>query len=42
MNGRGQRTKGKSEREVRNCLARAVARQLFRLLERQAGVPIKT
>jgi transposase len=33
---------GKSEREVRRCLACAVARQLFRLLERQAGVPIKT
>jgi transposase len=32
---------GKSEREVRRCLARAVARQLFRLLERQAGAPIQ-
>jgi transposase len=27
---------GKSEREIRRCLKRAVARQLFRLLERQA------
>jgi transposase len=34
-------TEGKSEREVRRCLARAVARQLFRLLEREAGGPIR-
>ncbi len=27
---------GKSEREIRRCLKRTVARQLFRLLERQA------
>jgi transposase len=27
---------GKSEREIRRCLKRMVARQLFRLLERQA------
>ena len=27
---------GKSERETRRCLKRTVARQLFRLLERQA------
>jgi transposase len=27
---------GKSPREIRRCLARAVARQLFRLLEREA------
>lgn len=27
---------GKSEREIRRCLKRTVARQLFRLMERQA------
>jgi transposase len=27
---------GKSRREIRRCLARAVARELYRLLERQA------
>jgi transposase len=30
---------GKSEREVRRCLTRAVARQLYRLLERTAVPP---
>jgi transposase len=30
---------GKSEREIRRCLKRTVARQLFRLLERQAAGP---
>ena len=29
---------GKSEREIRRCLTRAVARQLYRLLEREATV----
>jgi transposase len=28
---------GKSEREIRRCLTRAVARQLYRLLERTVG-----
>ena len=28
---------GKSQRDIRRCLKRTVARQLFRLLERQAG-----
>jgi transposase len=28
---------GKSQRDVRRCVKRTVARQLFRLLERQAG-----
>jgi transposase len=28
---------GKSEREIRRCLKRAVARQLYRLLERTAA-----
>ena len=28
---------GKSEREIRRCLTRTVARQLFRLLERKVG-----
>ena len=31
---------GKSEREIRRCLKRTVARQLFRLLERQAPTRI--
>jgi transposase len=31
---------GKSEREVRRCLTRAVARGLFRLLERQAAAAV--
>ena len=31
---------GKSQREVRRCLKRTVARQLFRLLERQATLPV--
>ena len=31
---------GKSQREVRRCLKRTVARQLFRLLERQAPRPV--
>jgi transposase len=37
-----RRAEGKSTREVRRCLKRAVARQLFRLLERcdQAGIEI--
>jgi transposase len=30
---------GKSQRDVRRCLKRTVARQLFRLLERQAARP---
>jgi len=30
-------TEGKSEREVRRCLTRTVARQLFRLLEHKVG-----
>jgi hypothetical protein len=28
---------GKTNREIKRCLVRYVARQLFRLLERQAG-----
>jgi transposase len=32
--------KGKSQRDVRRCLKRTVARQLFRLLERQATPPV--
>jgi transposase len=31
---------GKSQREIRRCLTRAVARQLFRLLERQVARPV--
>jgi transposase len=31
-----RRAEGKSEREIRRCLKRTAARQLFRLLERQA------
>ena len=31
---------GKSQREIRRCLTRAVARQLFRLLERQTARPV--
>ena len=31
---------GKSQRDVRRCLKRTVARQLFRLLERQAARPV--
>ena len=31
---------GKSNRDVRRCLKRTVARQLFRLLERTAGHPV--
>jgi|Tabmets5t2r1_1033131.scaffolds.fasta_scaffold06626_2 transposase len=31
---------GKSQRDVRRCLKRSVARQLFRLLERQAPRPV--
>ena len=31
---------GKSRREIRRCLTRATARQLFRLLERKAGHPV--
>jgi transposase len=31
---------GKSQRDVRRCLKRSVARQLFRLLERQAARPV--
>jgi transposase len=31
-----RRAEGKSEREIRRCLKRAVVRQLFGLLERQA------
>ena len=30
-------TQGKSQRDVRRCLKRTVARQLFRLLERKVG-----
>jgi transposase len=30
---------GKGRREIRRCLARAVARGLYRLLERQATAP---
>jgi len=30
---------GKSQREIRRCLKRAVARQLYRLLERMAALP---
>jgi hypothetical protein len=37
-----RRSEGKSVREVRRCLKRAVARQLFKLLERcdRAGVEV--
>jgi transposase len=31
---------GRSEREIRRCLTRAVARQLYRLLERTAATPV--
>lgn len=31
---------GKGRREIRRCLTRATARQLFRLLERKAGHPV--
>jgi transposase len=31
---------GKSGRDVRRCLKRTVARQLFRLLERNTGGPV--
>jgi transposase len=33
-------TEGKSQRDVRRCLKRTLARQLFRLLERQATPPV--
>ena len=33
---------GKGRREIRRCLTRATARQLFRLLERKAGHPVAT
>jgi transposase len=32
-----RRAQGKTNREIKRCLVRYVARQLFRLLERQAG-----
>jgi transposase len=31
---------GKSEREIRRCFKRTVARQLYRLLERQAAAAV--
>jgi transposase len=34
-----RRAEGKSEREIRRCLKRTVARQLYRLLERTAADP---
>jgi transposase len=35
-----RRSEGKSARDIRRCLKRAVARQLFRLLERQAAAAV--
>ena len=32
-----RRAQGKTNREIKRCLVRYVARQLFRLLEREAG-----
>ena len=36
-----RRTEGKSARDVRRCLKRAVARQLFKLLERYTPVGVE-
>jgi transposase len=37
----GRRAKGKSARDVRRCLKRAVARQLFKLLERYGHAAVE-
>jgi transposase len=34
-----RRSEGKSARDIRRCLKRAIARQLFKLLERYRGGP---
>jgi hypothetical protein len=37
----GRKTQGKSARDIRRCLKRAVARQLFKLLERYDHVGVQ-